>query len=485
MNPTNITLLDPKKIVPGVFKPIITTDTFEGMTQNLNDEGLFSVDIFGRMGSKERDDTEAFIQTKLFIFNPTYFRALVQTKSLYLGIMKGSEYAIWDNSAKDFIKSNILDGQTGYSFFIKHFKDIVLSTTDSYRRKTNVKLLDKFKEIALTDKVLVVPAGLRDIQFEPSGAVTEPELNELYRKLMFKTRVVSTGNPEDGESSIYDTVRWGLQAAFNEIDNYLFDLFEGKGGLFQKKVATRGVVSGTRNVITARKVNRTNLREGNNVDPNSTDIGLLQALLAYQYVCVNAVITKYIENIFTPGSQTAKLVDMKTKEYDYVEVPSETVEKWTTASGLGKLFNGFANVAVRNKPIIISGRYLALVYDDGKDVCVLSDINDLPADKDKKKVNPITYAELFYLSCHSIIEEQIGQVTRYPITGIGSIFPTRPNLITTNKAGPRNVVDAEWNLLETCKKYPFVGEGSSYFDAMSVDPSREQGLGSDHDGAIS
>lgn len=479
MNPTNITLLDPKKIVPGVFKPIITTDTFEGMTQNLNDEGLFSVEIFGRMGSKERDQIESYIQTKLFIFNPTYFKALVQIKSLYLGIMKGTEYAVWDNSVKDFIKSNILDGQTGYSFFIQHFKDIVLTTTDSYKRKQRVTLLERFKDISLTNKVLVVPAGLRDIQFEPSGAVTEPELNELYRKLMFKTRVIAGGDLDNAESSLYDTVRWGLQVAFNDIDDYLFDLFDGKGGLYQKKVATRGVVAGTRNVITARKVNRSNLRELNGVDPNSTDIGLLQSLLAYQYVCVNAIVNKYIEDIFTPGSQTAKLVNKKTLEYEYVEVSSEIVEKWTTATGLGKLFNGFANASVRNRPILVKGYYLALVYDDGKDVCVLGDIGDLPKGKDRKNVKPMTYAELFYLSCHKVIEDQMGQATRYPVTGVGSIFPTNINLLTTTNAKKRNVVDTEWETLEVCNRFPESIKGEGYFDAMSVDPSREAGLGSD------
>ncbi|WP_228493094.1 hypothetical protein, partial [Pseudomonas aeruginosa] len=76
-------LLDPRTIVPGVFKPITSTDSFEGMTQNLNDDGLFSLDIFGKLGSKQRDNTEAYIDVKLPIFNPTYLKALIQIKSLY------------------------------------------------------------------------------------------------------------------------------------------------------------------------------------------------------------------------------------------------------------------------------------------------------------------------------------------------------------------------------------------------------------------
>lgn len=482
MKPTNLTLLDPKSIVPGIFKEITSTDAFEGMTQNLNDEGLYSLEIFGKMGSKERDKTEAFIDTKLAIFNPTYFRALTQIKSLYLGILKGSEYAEWDPEAKDFIKSNILDGETGFAFFIRYFHQIVPSSTDSYKRKQRVTLVTRFREMALTPRVLVIPAGLRDIQFQPNGAPTEPEITELYRKLIFKTRVISLGNKQDAENPLYDNVRWGLQSSFNDIDAYLFGLTEGKGGLFQKRLSTRGVVSGTRNVITARKVSRADLFKTNGVNPNSSDIGLYQALLNNQYVCVHALLSKYLQNIFTPGSQTVKLVNKKTLEYEYVEVEPSTVEKWSTFTGLNKLFNGFSNVRLRNKEIVIDNHYLALVYDDGEDVCVLYDINDLPEGKDKKLVKPITYMELFYLSCQATIMDQITQQTRYPIIGIGSIVPAQVNLVTITGAAPRTIRTPDWEVMETCMRYPHRADEPDYFDAMSVDPSREAGYDSDHDG---
>ena len=482
MKPTNITLLDPKTIVPGLFKQVTSTDAFEGMTQNLNDEGLYSVEIFGKMGTKERDSTEAYIGTKLSIFNPTYFKALTQLKSFYLGILKGTEYALWDEETKDFIKSNIVDGQTGYSFFIKHFPKLVPTLSDSYKRKQKVELVNRFRNIALTDKVLVIPAGLRDIQFEPNGTPVESDMTDLYRSLIFRTRVVSVSSEEDKENPLYDSVRWGLQNAYNEIDNYIFGITEGKGGVFQRRMSTRGVVGGTRNVITARRVSRPNLFETNGVTPNSVDMGLYQALMNFQYVCMHAFMTKYLDKIFTPGSQTTKLVNMKTQEYEYVEVAANTVEKWTTAMGINKLFNGFANTHLRNKPIIIQGHYLALVYDDGTDVCVLHDINDLPPSKDKKKVTPITYMELYYLSCQAVIQQQVSQQTRYPITGIGSIFPAKVNLLTITGASSRNVVNTEWEPIERCLAYPHKTDNPDYFDGMSVDPTREDLLGSDHDG---
>jgi hypothetical protein len=452
------------------------------MTQNLNDDGLYSIEIFGKVGSKERDKTEAFIDVKLPIFNPTYLKALILVKALYQGILRGAEYAVFDEEKGDFIKSNILEGQSGFSFFVSKLREIVFSTTPSYKRGQRVKLLVDFRDIAMTDKVLVIPAGLRDIQFGANGAPTEPEITELYRALIFRTRVI-LGGKGDAENPLYDSVRWGVQTAFNDIDQYLFDLLQGKGGILQRRMSTRGVVGGTRNVITARKVSRKNLKTKMLVSPNSVDMGLFQGLLNYQYVCAHGVMNEYLTNVFTIGNQTAKLVNKKTLEFEYVEVSPNIVDKWTTFTGINKLFNGFADASIRNKEIVIDGRYLMLVYDDGKDVCVLHDINDLHEGKDKKFVRPITYMEFFYLSCFKAITNQVSQQTRYPIIGIGSIFPAAVNLITTEGAGERVIREPyDWSERDVCYSYPSRREKQDFFDAMSVDPSREAGLDSDHDG---
>lgn len=482
MKPTNITLLDPKTIVPGIFKPIETSDVFDGMSRNLNDGGLYSVEIFGRVGSNARDETEGYIDTILPIFNPTYLKALVQLKSLYMGIIKGTEYAQWDESEEDFIKSDILNGDTGFSFFMRYYPRLNPKQTGSYKRKQKIELLEKEKAKDLTTKVLVIPAGLRDIQFSPNGEVTEPEINELYRKLFFRTRSVTGVTPEEYDNPLYDNVRWGLQQSFNNVDGLLFDMSQGKGGIMQAKVSTRGVAGGTRNIITARQVTRPRLFDYNGVNPNSTDIGIYQALMANHYVCIHALLTGFLESVFTVGSTTAKLVNTKTLEYEYVELNSTVIDKWITPEGLIKLFNGYADPHLRNRVIKISGYYLGLVYDDGKEVRILSDINDLPEGRSKKHVTPMTYTEFFYINCYKALIEQMQQQTRYPITGLGSIAPSVPNLLTITGATDRMLLDIYWEPDSKIMRYPHKTDHPDYFDAMSVDQSREAGYGSDHDG---
>lgn len=482
MKPTQISLLDPKQIVPGIFKEVSSTDSFEGMTKNFNPDGLFAVEIFGRVGTDKRDTTEAYIQTYLPIFNPTYFDSLIKLKSLYAGIIKGAIYAVWDPVERDFIKSNVLDGNTGFSFFMQHFGDIDPKQNESTRRKQRITTVMDFKSIALHQRIVVPPAGLRDIEFAPSGKVTEPEINELYRKLMFKTRAIQNITQGDENNALYDNVRWGLQSALNTIDDYIFNTLDGKGGFIQRKIGTRGIIGGVRNIITARKVSRSRLDEDDGVNANSSDIGLYQGLMNFQYVCIHALMKNFIEQVFTMGSANVKLIDPKTLSYTYEELNPAVLDKWTTVEGLVKMFNGFKEPMVRNRVITINGCYLGLVYDDGKEVSVLFDINDLPPDRNKKYVTPLTYIEMFYIYCGRAIMESMLQQTRYPIIGIGSIYPSYVNLKTLSGAKQRVIFNDMWEPVDTLLHYPHKTDNPAYYDALSVDPSRIAGLDGDFDG---
>lgn len=481
MKPTNVTLLDPNKVTWALMRPVSSVDVKEGLSNNLHPDGLYSVETFGRVGSKERDSTKAYIDVKLPIFNPTYFNNLVGLKSIYAGIIKGTEYAVWDDNEKNFIKSNILEGETGFSFFMKHFGDIKYVENDSYKHNQKINLIQTYKPQALSSKILVIPAGLRDVQFEPDGRTVEMEINELYRKVIFRSRSVVVEKGQE-ESPVYDNVRWGIQSGFLDIDDYIAGIMRGKGGFWQRRVGTRGVVGGTRNVITARQLSSENADDDNGADVNSTDIGMYQALLAFQYIARYALLTGTLSKVFTVGSNMAKLVNPQTFQYEYREIDGNIVDKWMSSDGLTKLFNGFKNTHLRHKPIKIDGCYMALVYDDGKNVKIVGDADELPEGFDRKHLHPMTYMELFYLNCVKEMERRLLQITRYPITGRGSIYPSTFKIKTTMNAGKRTMLDEFWEPDGRCYYYPTPEDEPTYFDAMSVDGSKLSLLGGDHDG---
>lgn len=481
MQPTNIELIDPKKELWGLKKPVTTTDVVEGMTNNLHPDGLYSNEIFGRMGSAERKSTESYANLKLKVFVPLVFKVLQNLKGLYTGIMKGSEYAIWSETDRDFIKSNILEGETGYSFFLRHFKDIDFKRNSSSVRNTNIELIQRYYDRLLIDKAIILPAGLRDIEFEQNGSIMEPEINDLYRKLIFKTNSIIDGNVEE-MNPVYDNVAWGVQDALNDIDDYLFTILDGKKGFIRRKMATRTVVSGTRNVITVQINNANDADEIVTNDLNSAQIGLFQSMMAFSYLSKYCLTNSILSQIFSIGSSTSRLVNKKTLSYEYVELEPDEVNKWITNEGINKTINGFKNTKLRNKVITVNDYYLCLTYDDGENVKIFGNIDELPEGFDKKHVRPTTYCELLYYYVSPEIEKRIGTSTRYPITGIGSITPVLPTIKTNSLSKSRIMLDDEWEKTDYVYKYFPDREDLNYFDSYCVPAIRLKGYGGDYDG---
>jgi hypothetical protein len=180
----------------------------------------------------------------------------------------------------------------------------------------------------------------------------------------------------------------------------------------------------------------------------------------------------------------ARLVDPKTLNSTYVEVDSVTVDKFTSSDGLTSLFNGYGSPNLRNRDIKVAGHYLGLVYDDGKNVMMLHDIDDLPSGFDRKLVRPVTYTQFFYMQCVPAIEKKMLQVTRYPITGIGSIYPSRVFVMPTNStSGERTLLDIDGETAITKYNFfPTYTKNPSYFDGMSISNIRLGLAGGDFDG---
>ena len=161
--PFNISLL---KLTPGqirLLKPIKSLDTVDAPgSSDFHPEGLFSTEIFGRVGEDSRDETFAYIPLKTTILHPVVFQRLERLKRLYSGILSGKSYAVWDEKEKDFVQSTEVDGKTGYHFFMSKWKDIKFKKGDSEIRNQRIDLINKYREEAVIKDVLVMPAGLRD-----------------------------------------------------------------------------------------------------------------------------------------------------------------------------------------------------------------------------------------------------------------------------------------------------------------------------------
>lgn len=486
MLPFNIKITDSKTIPWALLKPVTSLDIYDGLSNELNDNGLYSIPIFGRVGSEERDERFSYIHVKSSVFHPDIFRALTSLKQIYAGIMAGTVYAKWDDVEKDFIKSSSLDGDTGFSFFTQHWRDIEFKRTGSPGRDEKIQLINNYKDVAMYRNILVSPAGIRDIQVEErldgQSRVTEEEINNLYRKLLSTANIISD-NIEDADSSMYDNARWQLQNRFIEIFNMYADMLSGKKGILQQKWGSRRVFNGTRNVITAAQVGAAHLGAINAPHMNNTQVGLYQLMRGALPLTIHLLMTGWLSKVFASGT-IAKLVDRKTLVSKESEVDIETVAKWTTSEGLEKLINGFSNPQIRNKPITINGDYLGLVYADDVHFKVFGDINELPDSLPKRNVHPMTYTELFYLAGYQRWNTLYMLVTRYPITGMGSVYQTKASVCTTNQASVKQELDQDWRPIDGAyaTAFPSWDRDAGFMDTMAVHPTRLGLLGGDYDG---
>ena len=385
---------------------------------------------------------------------------------------------------KDFVKSDIVEGRTGFQFFCEYLPKLVLEPNESISRQQTIALFEKYKATLLLSKIVVLPAGMRDLEIDEAGRATSDEVNSLYFKLF---AIANTINQSSVKASLesYNPQRMALQNTFNEIYDYFSKTVEGKKNLMMGKWASRKVFNTTRNVITSMNTESRTLGHKRNVGINSTLVGLYQTSKGLLPKTIYQLKTGFLDTVFNLPGSPALLTDPITLESKRVMLHSETYSEWLSNEGLEKQLTHFKEDSIRHEPIKVEGHYLGLCYrgPDGT-FALINGIEQLPEGRSAKDCTPITLAELIYSAIYSIANNYSGYVTRYPITGIGSIYPSRVYLKTTVLSEERRELNTTtWMPLDDkhiAYEYPVIGSG--FYNSLSPHPSALRGLGADFDG---
>ena len=483
--PANITLMHLTPARLQAFKPVQVLDIFDGGTTNYHEEGLFSTSIFGRTGSDERDQRFSYIDLRAEILHPYVYKQLVLLKGLYKNIMAGKSFAVWDAKESDFVLSDAANGETGYQFFMANWTAIKHKPTGSEIRDLRIQMIEKYKATATTTKVLVIPAGFRDVTIEEGGRVKEGEINAFYRTLISISNTINTAL--SANNAQLDTSRHSMQMAFNKLYEYLMSLLEGKGGFLQQKWGARRIFNGTRNVITTMDTSIKVLGEPNYPGINATVLGLYQTMKASLPVAKHHILRGWLSQVFNTAEGNAYLVNRASLKRETVKVPVDVVDRWTTTAGIEKVISSYEDAYIRLKPIIIEERYyLGLIYrGPDKTFRIFGDIDELPEHLSKDDVYPLTLCELLYLSGYRVWNTLPCYCTRYPVTGAGSIYPSFVYVRNTLISESRRELGHSWVPMEepeaVAMEYPTFDK-PAFVDTIIPHPSRLAGLGADFDG---
>ena len=481
--PFNVDLIDLNKERLSTLKPVLSLDIYDGASSNFHEDGLYSVSIFGRMGDESRDHRFSYIDVKVPVLHPIVYDRLRRIKALYIGILNGREYATFDKTLKDFVRSDPINGQTGYGFFMSHFKDLKFKESLSGQRANRIRVINKYRERALYDKVLIVPAGLREIEIDENGRDQENDVAELYRRVISISNTVGLTHG-DPNSAVYNASRWSLQQAFNAIYTHFERLLSGgKKSFLQAKYASRNIFNGTRNVISAMDASVAVLGAPNAPSANSTVLGLYQFAKSVLPVTLNKLSTGWVSQVFGSAEGKAKLVNKDTLKAEYVDISVETRDRWATNEGLKKVLDSLSEPSLRHKPISIEKHYLGLIYVGPDNTFkIFGDIDELPPEYSRDNVHPLTLCQLVYLAGFDVWNEYFTLVTRYPVAGLGSIYVSKPYVKTTIRGEMRRELGPDWKPTgKVALEFPKLGE-TSYVDSMMPHATKLTGLTADFDG---
>jgi len=462
------------------LQPVTSLAIFDQTKTNFDPNGLFSTTIFGKVGTQYRSRIFSYIDMKVNVLHPLVFKSIIELKSLYQEIMAGTAFAVFDKKTKDFIKSDPIEGLTGYKFFLDHLEELKFEENNSVTRSFKIKLVyDAIKEKKhLMRYCLVLPAGLRDYVIGDDGKPQEDDINKLCRKVLNNANLIF-GNYESNIEAL-DNVRYSLQMNLLEIYEYLKTLLEGKNKLILGKWATRKTFNSTRNVATSNIEKAQSINDPTRLKYNETFVGLHQFLRNIAPLSFYLIKNKYLSRVFEEGSNVAHLTNAKTykKEDVSIDLIQKEYNMWTSIDGLDKVIEIYSNLYIRHDPVYLNNgeHCIGLIYQDDEKFMFLQDIDELPEGLDKKNVSPITLTELLYMSVYEKDGEIPAFITRYPVANFGSIYPTFLRLKTTTKSK----ILKEYGTDKIAYSFPI--RGQTFFNTTSVHPSHNARLALDFDG---
>lgn len=454
-------------------------------SESLHPDGLFSERIFGEIGNSARLVQFGWINLNNRFIAPRMYKYLIELNKLYSQIASGSVYAKWNDEIKDFLPCNSEEGKTGYAFLLKHIMEVQPKKNKSSTRNQMIDNLNKYRSVMLIDKMVVLPAGLRDITKKNDRDVYD-DINDIYIPILHLAQALKEAN---NTNEMFNQLRYAMQVKLNDLNKYLFDIVQDKGGYAQSYYGSRNVALGTRNVISATDITSDSVGDPSMLRSDEVLVPLFQAVNMFKPLLAYQVRRMFTEFVFSSDSDSATVVDLDTFESVHATVDAKTKSLFTTSTGINDLIKLFRNHDNKFKPVTVKGadgkEYgLWMLYMDNQKLWLTRSKEELQVRLKESNVpfkpeqlRIITYMELFYITMYATLE-RYAMVTRFPVTHSDSTLLSKVHLATTSKYNKVTLINPNGEKLYD--RWPVIG--SDIVGAMSVHTSHLDLYGGDHDG---
>ncbi len=226
----------------------VTSTNIYASGGKLDPKGLFSEEIFGRLGSKERRDTFGYIQLKHKFIHPECYTIITSLDTNLSALINDKrKYKINNGEIIEDEK-----GESGVAFFVSIFDKINWEKLDK-KHPDHLKFVIDNKDKILIDKFLVLPAGIRDIQTSTKTGKTMiqySEITDLYKTLIQQNNTLLIQPGSEIGTEIIGPMVQRIQRTLIEIDTWFKDRMKGKQGFIRKNLSKKVIDYSGRFVIT-------------------------------------------------------------------------------------------------------------------------------------------------------------------------------------------------------------------------------------------
>lgn len=436
------------------YKEVTVTNTYIPNTTQPHPDGLFSEEIFGRIGTKERKTRWGYISLHDTFMSPHAFYVLQSLKrNIALDLKEGLGRYYVDKTGEitkleegKFVPDDALYkiAGTGFDWLQDAWDSISWKVLPSMTNsaKTNRKWFRLVKkEEVFIDKILVMPAFYRDISYTSSGSTKKSVINTHYSKILRLAEVLkNTMNfvfTDDPKISVKSTTYGKMQDAIMEIYLEMIPKLGGANGFINENVVGKTVDFGARMVISAADYNTEHYTQ-NEADFFHTSIPLATAINIFSPFSIYGL-NQWIKN-FVSGARQITYWDKDKKQIVTKELDPSYLDEFTPKN-IRKFLDIYkSSKRFRLRPMTIratdKSRIPLTAYIKTQNNEVIFELSNNVSEFIEvtgRDFRELTYVELLYIIAETYLSDKTVLITRYPLTTYNNTYTSLMNIIPATK----------------------------------------------------
>lgn len=460
-------------------------------------DGLLSNEIFG-ITRDDRSTIFAYIDLGEEFMHPLLYKTWCRLDSNVKNVLSEVENYKYDESRGKFVPDP--NGTTGLDLLKKTLRTKKLKRTDSIKRNKKIEFIEKYKDKLFISKLIVVPAGLRDVDTEVGGNVGVGEINKLYNSVIRDSNALK--ETLDYGLTMNGMLRFRIQETIMKIYNWFIfgrDPVTGqdaqasglsrKLGLIRRAGMKKSFDWGSRLVICTQNLRKEKLED---IDIKIDEIGVpIAALCANLFPFMLYHIRRWFENNLS-DVQTIMCVNPKTKKTERIQIDDwqmiysdERIKK-----ELDRFMHGMSNrfiaieVPLKNPPKGMTPYMQFKGYNVPDEEAAKRVIDgSTPMETYPLNARPLTWCDLIYLAALESAQDKMALVTRFPMDSYWNQFPAKIKVISTIKTMPM-IVNGKFY-----PNYPMINvddinknSSNKFIDVALPNNVRLDSIGGDFDG---